>query len=134
MAPIWDVVSQMLFYATPIMYTAGKYAGLEHKAMLNPLAMLVTQMGYAFVHPGLTYIATVPSLSNPGYTVDHVQISTICPAGKIAGCTGTYPMKSALAASGGPLHLAIAIALIPAIFALGWWFFSREAPRVAENL
>ena len=26
------------------------------------------------------------------------------------------------------------IALIPAIFALGWWVFTREAPRVAENL
>jgi ABC-2 type transport system permease protein len=28
----------------------------------------------------------------------------------------------------------IAIALIPAVFAFGWWFFTLEAPRVAENL
>ena len=28
----------------------------------------------------------------------------------------------------------IAIALISAVFAVGWWFFIREAPRVAENL
>ena len=25
-------------------------------------------------------------------------------------------------------------AIIAAVFALGWWFFTREAPRVAENL
>src|SRR5579875_1915112 len=30
--------------------------------------------------------------------------------------------------------VAIALALIPAIFLLGWWFFTREAPRVAEEL
>jgi ABC-2 type transport system permease protein len=27
-----------------------------------------------------------------------------------------------------------AIAIIVAVFAIGWWFFVREAPRVAENL
>ncbi len=30
--------------------------------------------------------------------------------------------------------MAIALALIPLAFALGWWVFTREAPRVAENL
>jgi hypothetical protein len=28
----------------------------------------------------------------------------------------------------------VGLAIIPAVFALGWWFFTREAPRVAENL
>ena len=28
----------------------------------------------------------------------------------------------------------IAIAIILGVFALGWWVFTREAPRVAENL
>ena len=27
-----------------------------------------------------------------------------------------------------------ALAIIPCAFALGWWFFAREAPHVAENL
>jgi ABC-2 type transport system permease protein len=95
-APIWEVLSQVLFYATPIMYTAGNFKGLEHIALLSPLAMLVTQMGHAFI-------------LDPYF-------------------------PSAAHAAGGALHLAIALALIPAVFAAGWLVFTREAPRVAENL
>jgi ABC-2 type transport system permease protein len=43
-----------------------------------------------------------------------------------------YP--SAVTAAHGYLSVIIALALIPATFALGWWYFAREAPRVAENL
>jgi ABC-2 type transport system permease protein len=35
---------------------------------------------------------------------------------------------------GGTGVLALSAALIPAVFALGWFVFTREAPRVAENL
>jgi ABC-2 type transport system permease protein len=100
--PIWEVCSQILFYASPIMYTAASYKNLEHIAMLNPIAVLLTQMGHAFVHP--------PPVN------------------------GVQKMPSALHTSGSVLHLAVAIAIIPLAFALGWWFFTREAPRVAENL
>jgi ABC-2 type transport system permease protein len=106
--PIWDVLSQILFYSSPIMYTASSYKGLEHVALLSPFALLLTQMGHAFVHPGLVRIAGTS--------------------------TFTEPMRSASAAAGGPLHVAIALLIIPAVFALGWWVFTREAPRVAENL
>jgi ABC-2 type transport system permease protein len=41
---------------------------------------------------------------------------------------------SAAAVSGGWAHLLIPIGLTFGIFVLGWWFFSREAPRIAENL
>jgi ABC-2 type transport system permease protein len=34
----------------------------------------------------------------------------------------------------GPAVMALSLALIPAVFALGWIVFMREAPRVAENL
>jgi ABC-2 type transport system permease protein len=34
----------------------------------------------------------------------------------------------------GVLPIIVAILLIFASFAVGWWFFTREAPRVAENL
>ena len=40
----------------------------------------------------------------------------------------------AATAAGGWAPVIGAIAIIPATFALGWWFFTREAPRVAENL
>lgn len=44
------------------------------------------------------------------------------------------PSYPAAASVGGWGTAIIAIAIIPATFALGWWFFTREAPRVAENL
>ena len=100
--PIWEVLSQILFYCSPIMYTAASYQSLEHVAMLNPIAVLLTQMGHAFVHPP---------------PVDGMQ-----------------KMPSALHTSGSVLHLAVALAIIPIMFVLGWWFFTREAPRMAENL
>jgi hypothetical protein len=43
-----------------------------------------------------------------------------------------YP--SARTAAGGVGPVIAALALIPAIFALGYCVFTREAPRVAENL
>jgi ABC-2 type transport system permease protein len=97
--PIWDVVLQVGFYASPIMYLPYLYnrfaPGFAHIALLSPPATLITQLGHAFVSP-------------TGYS-------------------------SAIAIA-GPVTVAISIALIPAIFLLGWWVFSREAPRVAENL
>lgn len=51
MQPIWEVVSQVLFYGSPVIYVAAKYGSLVHIAMLNPIAMIMTQMGKAFVDP-----------------------------------------------------------------------------------
>jgi len=101
-APIWEVTLQVWFYTSPIMFPATSIArrfgpGLVHYALLNPVAILLTQAGYAFI----------------GHDTKHFP-----PAERIAGLT----------------TLVIALATIPCIFALGWWFFSREAPRVAEEL
>jgi ABC-2 type transport system permease protein len=41
---------------------------------------------------------------------------------------------SAATAAGSWWPVIVALAIIPTIFAFGWWFFTREAPRVAENL
>ena len=43
-----------------------------------------------------------------------------------------YPTATGAAHAVWPVVLAIA--LIPGVFALGWWVFTREAPRLAENL
>ena len=43
--PIWDVTAQILFYASPIIYTAKTYpASVVRIAMLNPIAMITTQI------------------------------------------------------------------------------------------
>jgi ABC-2 type transport system permease protein len=97
--PIWDVVTQVLFYASPIIYTAAKYREVsvktEHLAMINPIAAILTQMHQAFVDPNA-----------PG----------------------------AAAAIGGTARLLLPLGIIVGVFALGLWFFNREAPRIAENL
>jgi len=50
--PIWDVASQMLFYASPILYVAtivpGDYLQLY---LCNPLASLFTQVRHAMLDP-----------------------------------------------------------------------------------
>jgi ABC-2 type transport system permease protein len=43
-----------------------------------------------------------------------------------------YPTATGAAHAVWPVILAIA--LIPGVFGLGWWVFTREAPRLAENL
>jgi ABC-2 type transport system permease protein len=98
--PIWEVALQVWFYASPIMYPAKYYAkvspGIQHVMMISPPAMLLTQMGHAFIDP-VSYPGA-PTIGN-----------------------GWPPVVAALV-------------IIPAVFALGWWVFMREAPRVAENL
>jgi len=101
-APIWEVFVQAWFYLSPIMYLAKSYnnrfgTGLEHYALLNPVATLLTQMGHAFI-------------GGPRYP------------------------DAATAAGGGFLIPILSLSGILVTFALGWWFFTREAPRVAENL
>jgi ABC-type polysaccharide/polyol phosphate export permease len=41
---------------------------------------------------------------------------------------------SIVEAAGGPLGLAISAAIIAATFAVGFWIFEHEAPRIAEEL
>ncbi|MGI8864568.1 MAG: ABC transporter permease [Solirubrobacteraceae bacterium] len=103
--PIWDVMVQAWFYASPIMYTAAAYGAhsrvgfgskeLAHFALLNPTGTLLTQAGHAVI------------------------------GGR------SFP---AAASASSPAILAIALGLIVALFAIGLWVFTHEAPRVAENL
>ena len=99
-APIWDVMLQVWFYASPVMYVAHAYnrfsPGFEKIALLNPVATLLTQMGHAFIDP--------------------------------------VAFPSAAKAAGGYAVPMLSLSIIAGLFALGWWFFVREAPRVAENL
>ncbi len=50
--PIWDVISQMLFYASPVLYVATMVPETYQRAYLaNPISALLTQMRYAVVDP-----------------------------------------------------------------------------------
>jgi len=94
--PIWEVLAQILFYGSPILYVSAEYERWEEAAVtLNPIAAILTQMRRAFLDPAA-----------PG----------------------------AQTAAGGAPRLLIPLAIIAATFALGLWFFDREAPRIAEHL
>jgi ABC-2 type transport system permease protein len=52
MLPIWEVVLQMLFYASPVIYVAATLPdGIEREAMANPLAAVLTQVRHALIDP-----------------------------------------------------------------------------------
>ena len=55
--PIWEVVSQMLFYASPILYVATFVPEHYHDAyFVNPLAVILTEMRAAIVDPGAPHV------------------------------------------------------------------------------
>jgi ABC-2 type transport system permease protein len=106
-APIWEVVSQALFYASPIIYPAYRYRQFIHVAMINPIAAILTQMHSAWIGS-----------------------STVV----VGGHPVKYTPRDAAQAIGGAPRLLIPLAIIVGVFCLGLWFFHREAPRIAENL
>jgi ABC-2 type transport system permease protein len=96
--PIWDVVTQALFYATPVIYTIDalpQVARFQHVLMLNPLAAILEQVRHAVIDP---------------------------------------QAPSAAAAAGGAVRLLIPAAIVVVVAGVGFWYFNREAPRIAEDL
>ncbi len=58
--PIWEVVTQMLFYASPVLYVATQVPDDFQQAYLaNPIAAILTQIRHAVVDPTASSAATV---------------------------------------------------------------------------
>jgi ABC-2 type transport system permease protein len=103
--PIWEVLSQILFYSSPVIIPVetvkAKLAHgrldhvLFHIYMLNPLVSVFQQFRHAMINR-----------------------STL----------------SAGQALGSWAALLEPLALVVAIFALGFWVFNRAAPHIAEDL
>lgn len=50
--PIWEVVLQVLFYASPIIYVTETLPdSIEREAMANPITAILTQMRHAVIDP-----------------------------------------------------------------------------------
>ncbi len=69
-APIWDVSLQVWFYVSPIMYPATSIAkrfgpALVHIALLNPVAILLTQAGHAFIGHDPLHFPSALTLAGP---------------------------------------------------------------------
>jgi ABC-2 type transport system permease protein len=103
--PIWEVVSQILFYASPVIIPAesvrdklqdGEFHHiLWHIYLLNPLVAVFQQFRHAMVN--------------------HATLS----AGQLYG---------------GWAYLLEPLGIVALTFAIGFWVFNRSAPSVAENL
>jgi ABC-2 type transport system permease protein len=107
--PIWTVVSQIVFYGSPVIIPLEKvreklivaphnsefHQILYHIYMLNPLVIVFQQFRHAMV------------------------------------THGTIGAEQALGSWAGLLE---PMAVVVAVFALGFWVFNRSAPFVAENL
>jgi ABC-2 type transport system permease protein len=58
--PIWEVATQILFYASPILYVATMVPEDWQRAyLLNPLAAVMTQVRHAVVDPSAPTLATL---------------------------------------------------------------------------
>lgn len=50
--PIWDVVLQVLFYASPILYVVGRLPeAVQRESLANPLSAIMTQARHAVLDP-----------------------------------------------------------------------------------
>ncbi len=120
--PIWDVTSQIMFYASPIIYPVWYYdkshspksggpplhlhlGTLAKILMCNPVAALVAEARRALVGG---------QGAKPGH--------------------GQSVNPSIAYALGSNTTALIPLAIIAFLFVLGVWFFNREAPRISENL
>jgi ABC-2 type transport system permease protein len=99
-APIWEVISQILFYASPVIISiqtvqAKLSSTLLHVYMLNPLAVILQQFRHAII---------------------------------------THATPSAGAVLGSWTALLAPLAIVIAIFVVGFAVFNRAAAKIAENL
>jgi ABC-2 type transport system permease protein len=96
--PIWDVVLQITFYASPVLWTIERIDVPILRTLilhLNPLAPILQQVRHAMLDPNA---------------------------------------QSAAEAMGGAWHLLIPGGIVAGLFVLGFYVFSRAAPRIAEDL
>jgi ABC-2 type transport system permease protein len=122
-SPIWEVFSQILFYSSPVILPVEKVRealahGQLHVVVHNHVSHVV------YKHVLLDHILYRLYLLNPLVTVfqqfRHAMIN---------GAT-----LSAGKALGSWLAVLEPLALVAAVFVLGFWYFNREAPHIAEDL
>jgi ABC-2 type transport system permease protein len=83
--------------------------------------IIYTAAAYGTLTPGFQHVALI---SPPATLLTQMAHAFIDP----------HHYRAAVTVANGWPPVIAAIALILAVFALGWWVFMREAPRVAENL
>jgi ABC-2 type transport system permease protein len=57
--PIWDVVAQILFYGSAILYPVSQFGEFAKYVVLTPIAALVTEARHALIDPAAPSVADV---------------------------------------------------------------------------
>jgi ABC-2 type transport system permease protein len=139
--PIWDVISQLLFYASPIIYPVYYY---NHHTTAYYGKNCVFNSTSDTYHNILTNkvcgASSVPVGNNLhlhfiGHFLMTNPIAALIAQARhalVGGHEGVNP--SAAFALGGWEFALIPVAIILAVFALGVVVFHHEAPRISENL
>ncbi|HTZ64159.1 MAG TPA: ABC transporter permease [Solirubrobacteraceae bacterium] len=113
--PIWEVFSQMLFYASPVII-AGEVVS---EKLINRPAQKPTPL-HIPDHQLLFHIYTLNPMVAILQQFRHAMINhNVLSAGELLGSWGA---------------LALPIGVTAGAFAVGFWYFNRSAPYVAENL
>jgi ABC-2 type transport system permease protein len=104
-SPIWEVASQIIFYSAPV---------------ILPAETVKEKLAHGTVDHILYHIYTLNPLVTIFQQFRHAMIN---PA--TLGAVGIM---------GSWLGLLEPLGLVAAIFALGFWYFNRQAPHIAEDL
>jgi ABC-2 type transport system permease protein len=135
-SPIWEVVSQILFYSSPVIIPAET---VREKLICDTSPPSITScnthgipmkvitdghIGYVYKHAGLDHFLYHIYTLNPLVTIfqqfRHAMINrATLSAGQIMGSWSA---------------LIEPLALVSVIFVLGFWYFNRSAPHIAEDL
>ncbi len=107
--PIWEVISQIVFYGSPVIIPLEKV----RETLIYPQPPGTPK-------PFLYHLYTANPLVTVFQQFRHAMV--------------THATLSAGQALGGWIGLLEPIGVVVAVFGVGFWFFNRSAPFVAENL
>ena len=104
-SPIWEVFSQILFYSAPV---------------ILPAETVREKLAHGTVDHILYHVYTLNPLVTIFQQFRHAMIN--------------HATSSAEGIMGSWLALLEPLALVVAVFVLGFWYFNRQAPHIAEDL
>ena len=122
-SPIWEVLSQILFYSSPVILPAETVRedlihGTRHVVHIGGVAHVVYR--HVQLDRFLYHVYTLNPLVAIFQQFRHAMVNrATLSAGQIMGSWAA---------------LLEPLALVTALFVIGFWIFNREAPHIAEDL
>jgi ABC-2 type transport system permease protein len=127
------IVLLFIVFATGIaMFLSAMYVRFRDVQPIWEVFLQVWFYGSPVIYPATAYVSQKLHFNFEHIAMVNPVATLLAQMGHAFIDPSGYP--TAVGAAHAVWPVVIALALIPATFALGWWVFTREAPRVAENL